>query len=245
MSKKIYNKYICYIISIIFLTLTVSSCASNNTGVVYEEVAYTNEDTDDNSEDSNNHSELNYDSEESENSQEAFVYVQLCGAVASPGVYKVDSSLRVFEVLELAGGVISEADTDVVNLARPVSDEMRIYIPTKEETASGQYSAAYIEEIALPDNQSAVYDNHDHQDNNSNTQYSETFSSDRQQNGLVNINTADKEALMTLTGIGESRALAIISYREDNGRFNSIEDIMKVTGIKQAAFDKIKDKITV
>ena len=65
------------------------------------------------------------------------------------------------------------------------------------------------------------------------------------ENGLVNLNTADVAALMTLPGIGESRAKAIISYREQHGAFAQIEDIMKISGIKQAAFSKIKDKITV
>ncbi len=63
--------------------------------------------------------------------------------------------------------------------------------------------------------------------------------------GLVNINTADAAALCTLPGIGESRAQDIISYREANGGFQACEDIMKVSGIKTAAYEKIKDKITV
>lgn len=63
--------------------------------------------------------------------------------------------------------------------------------------------------------------------------------------GLVDINTADPETLMTLSGIGKARAEAIISYREEHGRFSSIEDIMLVPGIKEAAFSKIKDKIKV
>ncbi len=64
-------------------------------------------------------------------------------------------------------------------------------------------------------------------------------------NSRININTATKEMLMTLPGIGESRAMDIISYREENGGFSAIEDIMKISGIKEAAFSKIKDLITV
>ena len=63
--------------------------------------------------------------------------------------------------------------------------------------------------------------------------------------GLVNINTASKEQLMTLPGIGESRAEDILRYREESGGFETIEDIMKVSGIKDAAFQKIKDSIVV
>lgn len=69
--------------------------------------------------------------------------------------------------------------------------------------------------------------------------------SDETDRGYVNINTADKKALMTLPGIGESKADAILSYREENGRFSSIEDIMNISGIKQGAFDKIKSLITI
>ena len=64
-------------------------------------------------------------------------------------------------------------------------------------------------------------------------------------NGRVNINTASREQLMTLSGIGEARAEAIIAYRREAGPFLVIEDIMKVPGIKEAAFQKIKDDITV
>lgn len=63
--------------------------------------------------------------------------------------------------------------------------------------------------------------------------------------GKVNINRAEAEALMTLPGIGEAKALAIIEYRETNGGFGSIEDIMKIAGIKEAVFSQIKDKIAV
>ena len=62
---------------------------------------------------------------------------------------------------------------------------------------------------------------------------------------VVNINTADVSKLSTLNGIGESKAQAIIKYREDNGKFTKIEDIMNVSGIGEKAFEKIKDFITV
>lgn len=62
---------------------------------------------------------------------------------------------------------------------------------------------------------------------------------------LININTASLEQLMTLSGIGESKAKSIISYREENGNFKAIEDITKVSGIGQALYEKIKDYITV
>ena len=61
----------------------------------------------------------------------------------------------------------------------------------------------------------------------------------------VNINTASMEELMTLTGIGEAKAESIIRYREENGGFQSIEDLMEIGGIKEGVFEKIKDDITI
>ena len=69
--------------------------------------------------------------------------------------------------------------------------------------------------------------------------------SDRKSSGKVDLNRADVKELMTLTGIGQSRAEAIIRYREEIGSFERIEDVMKVSGIKESAFNKIKDDITV
>lgn len=140
-----------------------------------------------------------------------YVYVQIYGAVNSPGVYKVSSELRVFEALELAGGVTAQGDAEAINLARPVMDEMQIYIPTYDEVAKSEEVSFWQDET----------------------------------DGLIDINTASKEELMELPGIGESKAEDIISYREENGGFGNISDIKNVNGIKDAAFEKIKDKIKV
>ena len=67
---------------------------------------------------------------------------------------------------------------------------------------------------------------------------------DNEESGLVNINTASKEKLMSLNGVGESTAQKIIDYREENGYFNSVEDIMNVSGIGESKFNKIKEYIT-
>lgn len=68
---------------------------------------------------------------------------------------------------------------------------------------------------------------------------------EQEKSSLVDINTAGKEQLMTLAGIGESKAMAIIAYREEHGKFKKIEDIMNITGIKNGVFDKIKSQIRV
>lgn len=156
--------------------------------------------------------------EETENviSQECMIYVYICGAVANPGVYQIAEGTRLFEVIDAAGGMLEEADVTSQNLARVVQDGEQIQILTKEEAEEMKQSGVSFSAGGIT-----------------------------QDNGLVNINTATVQELTTLTGIGESRALAIIAYREKNGLFQSIDGIKKVTGIKDGLFEKIKDQITV
>lgn len=146
------------------------------------------------------------------------VYVHICCAVERPGVYQVEEGSRVFQVVEEAGGFLEEAAPDYLNMADAVSDGMKLVVPYADELEAGQ---AYGET-----GQAAAG----------------VFASGP---AKININTADKAALMTLKGIGESRAEDIIRYREQNGGFQKIEDIMNVSGIKDASFEKIRDDITV
>lgn len=149
----------------------------------------------------------------------AAVYVHICGAVNAPGVYAVEADSRLFAVVALAGGLTPEADEASLNLAHTVTDGQQIIVLTKQETADlaakGLYGAG------MPE------------------------AAQGSGNGLVNINTASVAELTAISGIGESRAQAIIAYRERNGGFRTIEDIKKVDGIKDGLFSKIKDKITV
>ena len=144
------------------------------------------------------------------------IKVFVCGAVMHSGVYSVPAGARLGEAIELAGGMSADADPDYLNQARVLADGEQIRVPTRAETESMPGSAVK-------------------------TAAAEGGSS----GGKVNINTADIEELQTLGGIGETRARAIISYRETNGAFQQIEDIMNVSGIKTALFNAIKDDITV
>lgn len=158
------------------------------------------------------------------------VVVDIKGMVASPGVYEVDSSARVNDVIEIAGGLIEGADTSMINLAKIVSDEMTIIIYSSEEILE-----KYKNEVCVCDCPEIINDACiDSDTDNSNVN-----------NELVNINTASKDELMTIPGIGESKADTIIKYREENGNFKSIEDIKNVSGIGESLFEKIKDYITV
>ena len=122
---------------------------------------------------------------------------------------------------EVAGGLREAADPRAQNQARMLSDGEQVTVLTVEEVQNGET----VEQSSAGEDLSGV--------------------SGASDGGKVNINTADEAGLMTIPGIGESRAKAIIAYREENGKFESIEDIMKIDGIKEKMFDKIKDSITV
>lgn len=159
-------------------------------------------------------------SREAEAATEAALYVYVCGAVKTPGVYEVSAGARVEDAVQAAGGFTEEADREAWNLARRLSDGEQIRIPTREETEEAGGSSAW--QAGASVGEPAGEDS-----------------------ALVNINTAGLEELMTLSGIGMSKAQAIIDYREQEGPFAAIEDVMRVSGIKEGAFQKIKDHITV
>lgn len=156
------------------------------------------------------------------------VVVDIKGMVANPGVYEIDSTKRVNDVINLAGGLIEGADTSLINLAKIVTDEMTIIVYSSEEVLE-----KYKEEVCLCECPEITND------------ACIGSSSESSDNKLVNINTATKEELMTVSGIGETKAEAIITYREEHGNYSSIEEIKNVSGIGDSLFEKIKNYITV
>lgn len=160
--------------------------------------------------------------------------VHICGAVSAPGVYELPAGSRIIDAVEAGGGFLPEAEEACCNLAEEIVDGCQIYIMTKSESCADGQTEKKAGIQTSPDGDMQTTDRNVRSNN-----------APALENGLVNLNTADVAALMTLPGIGESRAKAIISYREQHGAFAQIEDIMKISGIKQAAFSKIKDKITV
>ena len=160
--------------------------------------------------------------------------VHICGAVSTPGVYELPAGSRIIDAVEAGGGFLPEADEACCNLAEAIEDGCQIYIMTKTESCADGQTEKKAGIQTSPDSEMQTTDR--------NVRSNSTPALD---SGLVNLNTADVAALMTLPGIGESRAKAIISYREQHGAFVKIADIMKISGIKEAAFSKIKDKITV
>ena len=161
------------------------------------------------------------------------IYVDICGAVTSPGVYELPSGSRVFQAIEKAGGYLPEAAASYLNRAKGLSDGQQIYVPTQAEVDSQMLQVTENGQEATSE---TVPGN-----NNGEESAGENTGTDQK----INLNTADVSQLTTLTGVGESNALAIIAYREENGPFTSTEDIMNVPGIKEGTYEKIKDKIAI
>ena len=164
---------------------------------------------------------------ESAQSQEAQAQVVRClvhvdGAVMEPGVVELTGAdLRVYDAVKKAGGLLDDADTSAINLAEPLADGAKIHIPHE-----GEVPAA----TSLPA-----------------AGQTETSGATGVAGGssLININTATAEELQTLSGVGEATAAAIIRDREQNGPFASPEDLMRVSGIGEKKFAKVKDDICV
>lgn len=168
------------------------------------------------------------ENEEKEKNNVEKVVVDIKGMVNNPGVYEVENSARVNDVITLAGGLKEGADTSLINLAKIVTDEMTIIIYSQEEILEKYKEEVCICECPEITNDACI-------DNSKKTQ----------EDKIININTATKEELMTISGIGNSKAEQIIKYREENGNFNIIEDIKNVPGIGDSLFEQIKAYITV
>lgn len=151
------------------------------------------------------------------------VWVYVCGQVFHPGVYELPAGGRIVDALNAAGGMTEQAADIYLNQAKVLEDGQKVYVPSQKEA-----------------------ENHSVPIEGGETEDSGTGGSrEAGRTDKINLNTAGKAELMGLSGIGESRAEAIISYRDANGGFKRIEEIKKIEGIKEGIFNKIKDKITV
>lgn len=164
------------------------------------------------------------------------VYIDIKGAVKKPGVYKINSDKKIIDVITMAGGLMENANTDNINLSRKVTDEMVIIIYTNEEVKNSNIVDTVIKvvdkECVCPNIQN---------DGCINTEINDSITN---VNKTININTATLEELMSINGLGEAKAKAIIKYREENGYFKIIDDLLNVSGIGEALFEKFKEYIT-
>ena len=174
------------------------------------------------------------------------IKVDVKGAVVNPGVYELEENSRVQDAINKAGGLSENANIEYINLSKILKDEMIIIIYTEqyiEDFKNKDKEPIYIKyECECPDkiNDACVTSENiinDTTEPEKKEEENDTFDE------VVSINTGTLEELMTLNGIGESKARAIIEYREQNGLFNNLEDIMNVPGIGESAYKKIKDNI--
>lgn len=179
-------------------------------------------------------------------SQDNTFKVDIKGEVKKPGVYEVDEKMNVQDAINKAGGLTKKATTDSINLSKLLKSEMVIIVPSK---SSNKDSKTDYNNLSLSDNKSSSINNDASITNDlllRDTVYGKTDSlnSGENNNKLVSINNANLEELMQITGIGESKAKAIIEYR-DIKPFKSIDEIKNVSGIGDALFEKIKDFICI
>ena len=175
------------------------------------------------------------------------VKVDVKGAVNSPGVYTLKSDKRVIDAINAAGGLTSEADTSLINLSKKLSDEMVIMIYTKAEMEAQDMICPPCECPELSDaciETNTESTSESSSDSSSTSEKEESSQKESDPNKKVSINTGTLEELQTLDGIGETKAKAIIGYRETNGLFKKIEEIKNVSGIGDSTYEKIKDRIT-
>ena len=174
--------------------------------------------------------------------QESLLTVHVCGAVRREGVYSLPAGSRIRDAVDAAGGFSGDADRSYLNLAMKIEDAWQIRVPTKEEAEAlrleqGRSGAG----TAVPGASPGLSGTSGLQ--GAGTAKDEAGKGNQEEK--INLNTASKEQLMKIPGVGEAKAQRIIEYREQNGRFEAIEDLMKVPGIKDASFQKMKDYITV
>lgn len=174
------------------------------------------------------------------------VFVDIKGAVNAPGVYELEEGKRIIDVINLAGGLSDNANTINLNLSKKLTDEMYVVVYTKNEIAEYKKNNGNTNEIICASNECVCPDtNNDACISQGGSKNSTSNNASDGIDGKVSINTAGLDELMKLSGIGESKANAIISYRQENGSFKTIEEIKNVSGIGDAVFEKIKDDITI
>ncbi len=182
------------------------------------------------------------------------IHIDIKGAVKKPGVYELDSNLLINDAIISAGGLSKNAYTDNINLSKNLVDNMVIYIYTKSEFKKlnnkndiNDVCQTQVTEVneCIDQGLSVIKTNDEQKENIVDVTNNNITGEKDEVSNLININTASEETLMTLTGIGQSKAKAIITYRTENGPFTTIDDIKNVSGIGESIFEKIKDSITV
>lgn len=171
--------------------------------------------------------------------EDKIIRVDVKGAVKNPGVYEIASNSRINDVIEMAGGLKSNASTKYLNLSKKITDEMVINVYTNNQVKDMEIVPVVDDECVCPTEDitdcagaNVIISGSSNSESNDNT------------SNKVSLNNASKEELMTLSGVGEAKAEAIIEYRTKNNGFKTLEELMNVSGIGEAAYNKIKEYIT-
>ena len=177
-------------------------------------------------------------------------YVYVCGEVAEPGVYVLESGDRIYEAVEMAGGMTADAGTCAVNLAQSVYDGLMVYIPDREEAAemAGSMTLAGDGVVSAGGSLNPAGGSLNPAGGSgakAGGGSAEGTASESGEDGRLNLNTASLAELMTLSGIGQTKAQAVVNYRDAHGGFSSVEEIMNVDGIKEGLYNRIRDQIKV
>lgn len=237
-AKKYYIMGVGFLLLIILIVILCSSFASDK-----GDINYVNDDND-------NILLSDNDISEEDETVVCFFSVDIKGEVKNPGVYKVECDKRVEDVINLAGGLTANGDTTVLNLGKKIKDEMVIIVYSKSEVKNF-ISTKNQEEQKVDDclnkneiKNDACIKSDELLDTSTSDSGDDDIIGDTPVNLMVSINTASKEELMSLSGIGESKAQSIINYRNQYGSFKKLEEIKNVKGIGDSVFEKIKDNIT-
>jgi len=210
---------------------------------LYQNLAYSNSTSVDNNIFTQSSDVIVSDTQELLDEESCYITIDIKGEIKKPGVYQIKCNSRVQDVISLAGGITSKADTSVLNLSKKLIDEMVIIVYSKEQVSN--FVAVKDEEkqkIELCQSQNEIQNDACIDDK---TSSNNEIIGDTPVNNTISLNIASKEQLMTLPGIGESKADNIISYRDEIGSFKNIEELKNVKGIGDSIFEKIKANITI
>lgn len=177
------------------------------------------------------------------------IIIHITGAIKKEGIYELKENSRIADAIEAAEGLTENANIQDINLAYVLEDGEKIHIPTKEETK--QSNSEEIEKntdkttVYVTKNTGGTEKSASNTENTNNSGNTKNNNSTTNRNEKININTATQAELETLPGIGPSTALKIINYRKENGKYKTIEDIKKVSGIGDSKYNKIKELIKI
>lgn len=169
-----------------------------------------------------------------------FIYVDIKGEIKNPNVYKMKTGSRVNDLINEAGGLTKNSNTRFLNLSKILEDEDTIVIYSNKEISDAKRDKKL--EVTAPCICEEVKNDACYNDNTTTTTKRATT---KNTSKIININTASVSELTNLSGIGEVKAKSIVNYRNKNGKFKTINDILKVDGISETLFSKIKNNITV